>query len=244
MAISTMLMIAISAAVLSTVQGQQFDGYTFPHDLLGLSDGCFATVNKTISSCPAWLPRYAGLEYVNVRSSSKILHLDPNIVILTKMHPTGEQLLRFSRASSSRSCARALVEMTCKASELPFRKHAPLLPTLWCPTNLPTQTECFDSASASGKYCDAVVADWANQPNYTSAQTCSQCELGVQQLQLASPFGFSDTLAQAFANTTQSCSAADYKFATPTSYALNATQFPSQPPVCTGTAYTITQDDS
>lgn len=83
MGISTMLMIAVSAAVLSTVQGQQFDGYTFPHDLLGLSDGCFATVNKTISSCPAWLPRYAGLEYAPVRPSSNILLLDPNTVILT-----------------------------------------------------------------------------------------------------------------------------------------------------------------
>ncbi|KAG6092105.1 hypothetical protein E4U14_000865, partial [Claviceps sp. LM454 group G7] len=204
MAISTMLMIAISAAVLSTVQGQQFDGYTFPHDLLGLSDGCFATVNKTISSCPAWLPRGAAVE-----------------ILPSEQLPT----LCESSCRNDLQSLRASILQACTASS-------------------DIMTECFDSASASGKYCDAVVADWANQPNYTSAQTCSQCELGVQQLQLASPFGFSDTLAQAFANTTQSCSAADYKFATPTSYALNATQFPSQPPACTGTAYTITQDDS
>ncbi|KAK4220478.1 hypothetical protein QBC38DRAFT_350502, partial [Podospora fimiseda] len=56
------LFIAILAAI-STVHGQQFDGYTLPHDLLGLSDGCFAIMNRTVSSCPAWLPRYAGLEY-------------------------------------------------------------------------------------------------------------------------------------------------------------------------------------
>lgn len=37
MAMST-LFITILAAIL-TVQGQQFDGYTFPHDLLGLSQG-------------------------------------------------------------------------------------------------------------------------------------------------------------------------------------------------------------
>lgn len=87
------------------------------------------------------------------------------------------------------------------------------------------------------------MAGWINQPNYTNAQTCSQCELGVQQIQLGSPFGFSDTLALAFADTTRSCSVANYAFATPTSYALNATTFPS-PPACTESVYTIQQDDS
>lgn len=58
------LLAAIFATIL-TVQGQQFDGYIFPHDLLGLSQGCFEVVNRTVSSCPAWLPRYAGLEYVH-----------------------------------------------------------------------------------------------------------------------------------------------------------------------------------
>ena len=87
------------------------------------------------------------------------------------------------------------------------------------------------------------MADWANQPNYTTAQTCSQCQLGAQQMQLASPFGFSDTLAQAFADTTKSCGATSYGFATPTSYALNATVLPLRP-ACTGSAYTIKQNDS
>jgi hypothetical protein len=51
-------------AFISAALGQQFDGSTFPHELLGLSESCFAAVNRTVSSCPAWLPRYAGLEYV------------------------------------------------------------------------------------------------------------------------------------------------------------------------------------
>lgn len=52
------------------VYGQQFDGYISPYEALGLSDGCFAAVNTTISSCPAWLPRYAGIEYVYLNSNS------------------------------------------------------------------------------------------------------------------------------------------------------------------------------
>ncbi|GFP55620.1 LysM domain-containing protein ARB_00327 [Trichoderma asperellum] len=204
------LLAAIFATIL-TVQGQQFDGYIFPHDLLGLNQGCFEVVNRTVSSCPAWLPRYAGLEGASV-----------------EMLPS-EQLTVLCESSSSTDVmvpnkfaypATFLVDRFLYAASLSCLKD-----------------------KASRKYCDLVVADWINQPNYTSSQTCSQCELGVLQIQLASPFGFSDTLAEAFADTTKSCSAANYAFATPTSYALNATTFPN-PSACTGSAYTIKQDDS
>lgn len=42
--------------------------------------------------------------------------------------------------------------------------------------------------SASGQYCDAIVATWKNRDNYTDAQECSDCELGLGKAQLSSPF--------------------------------------------------------
>lgn len=96
---------------------------------------------------------------------------------------------------------------------------------------------------ASGKYCDIIVADWVNQDNYTATQICSQCQLGLQQLQLTSPFGYSDTLAQVFDNTTKSCSATAYSYSTPTTYALNATTVPS-PAACAGSVYTVQPEDT
>ena len=42
---------------------QQIPGALLPFDLLGLSDGCLAAVNKTITSCPRWLPQHAGSGY-------------------------------------------------------------------------------------------------------------------------------------------------------------------------------------
>ncbi|KAG5929743.1 hypothetical protein E4U42_004670 [Claviceps africana] len=226
----TSLLLFITAAVALTVQGQQFDGYTFPYDLLGLSDGCFATVNRTISSCPAWLPRYAGVEGASV----EILPVEQLTILCESSCRNDLQSLRTS------------ILRTCTAASDVMVPHKVAYPATFLVDRFlyATSLSCLKDA-ASGKYCDVVVADWANKPNFTTTQTCSQCELGIQQIQLASPFGFSDTLAQAFAETTESCSAANYKFATPTSYALNATAFPSLPAACTGEAvYKIQQDDS
>ncbi|KAG5951736.1 hypothetical protein E4U53_002385 [Claviceps sorghi] len=224
------LTLAFTAAVVSTVHGQQFDGYTLPHDLLGLSDGCFATVNRTISSCPAWLPRYAGIEGASV----EILPREQLAVLCESSCRNDLQSLRTS------------ILRTCTApSDVMVPNKVAYPATFLVDRFLYAASLSCLKETASGKYCDVVIADWANQPNFTTTQTCSQCELGIQQMQLASPFGFSDTLAQTFADTTKSCSAADYKFATPTSYALNATAFPSLPAACTGAAvYTVQQDDS
>ncbi|KAG6039143.1 hypothetical protein E4U41_003159 [Claviceps citrina] len=227
---TTLLILALLAALSSPIHGQQFNGYTFPHDLLGLSQGCFAVVNTTISSCPAWLPRYAGLEEAGV----EIL---PSEQLTTLCESSCQKDLQSLRTSISGACRASSDVM------VPSKVAYPA--TFLVDRFLYAASLSCLKDKASGKYCDAIVADWANQPNYTTAQTCSQCELGIQQMQLASPFGFSDTLAQAFANTTSSCSAANYKFATPTSYALNATTAPPQPsPSCAGSAYTVQQDDS
>ncbi|KAG6005151.1 hypothetical protein E4U21_000405 [Claviceps maximensis] len=247
MAKSSSSMLAISAAVISLVQGQQFDGYTFPHDLLGLSDGCFAAVNKTISSCPAWLPRYAGIEGAGV----EIL---PREQLNTLCKSSCQNDLQSLRTSILRACTAASDVMVPNKFAYPdrgSRRQTMLIVVLQIAASFLVDRFLYAASlsclreTASGKYCDAVVADWANQPNYTTAQTCSQCELAIQQMQLSSPFGYSDTLAKAFADTTNSCGAANYQFATPTSYALNATVFPSLPAACTGAdSYTIQQDDS
>ncbi|UKZ93577.1 uncharacterized protein TrAFT101_008487 [Trichoderma asperellum] len=225
--IISILFTTIFAAIL-TVQGQQFDGYIYPHDLLGLSHGCFEVVNRTVSSCPAWLPRYAGLEGASV----EIL---PSEQLTMLCESSCQNDLRSLRTSILKAC-------TASSDVMVPNKFAYPATFLVDRFLYAASLSCLKD-KASGKYCDLVVSDWINQPNYTSSQTCSQCELGVQQIQLASPFGFSDTLAEAFADITKSCSAANYGFATPTSYALNATTFPS-PPACTGSSYTIKQDDS
>lgn len=55
--------LTIASALLMATQAQQFDGYVFPYENLGLSDACVAALNNTVP-CPAWVARYTGLEYV------------------------------------------------------------------------------------------------------------------------------------------------------------------------------------
>lgn len=47
--------------------------------------------------------------------------------------------------------------------------------------------------------------------------------LAVGQIELSSPFGYSEEFASNFSSTTSSCGKTGYTFTTPTSYALNAT---------------------
>jgi hypothetical protein len=63
---------------------------------------------------------------------------------------------------------------------------------------------------STGEYCDTVVSSWikkSSSAKWTKAQNCSDCELGIQNMQLASPFGYDDEGAATFASLTSSCNA-------------------------------------
>jgi len=77
--------------------------------------------------------------------------------------------------------------------------------------------------SKTGQFCDPQILAWSNQTQLTSAQSCSDCWLGVQAMELGSPLGYNDDLASNFASLTSSCSASGYAFTSFTAYALNST---------------------
>ena len=84
----------------------------------------------------------------------------------------------------------------------------------------------------------------SSSANWTSTQNCSHCQLGVRQLQLSSPFGYNEEAASLFSSLTASCTAAEYAYATPAPYALNATEpeSPTREP-CVH-SYTVQEGDS
>jgi hypothetical protein len=103
--------------------------------------------------------------------------------------------------------------------------------------------------STTGEYCDPLVASWSNQ-SLTTSQLCSDCWLGGLALELASPFGYDDVVAQNYASLTSSCNATTYSYATPTQYALNVTATTEPAAVmttmassCTG-LYEVSDDDT
>jgi hypothetical protein len=86
--------------------------------------------------------------------------------------------------------------------------------------------------------------DKGSSANWTSAQNCSHCQIGIRQLQLSSPFGYSEEGASKFSSLTASCTAAGYTYATPAPYALNATETESPTREPCAHPYTVQEKDS
>ncbi|KAJ4286164.1 hypothetical protein N0V88_008108 [Collariella sp. IMI 366227] len=84
------------------------------------------------------------------------------------------------------------------------------------------------------EYCDVLFAQWLNQPSPSAAEgpgrACSDCLLGVLQLQLNSPFGYDPDFASDFASRTSSCSKTGYAFTSPPPYTVTATGTSSSSP--------------
>lgn len=106
------------------------------------------------------------------------------------------------------------------------------------------------TCSATGDFCDTLLASWVNETTLTSAQNCSNCFLGVQSVELSSPFGYDDTLAANFQALTSSCGASGYAFTSPTAYGLNGTATNTASPSSTATptpncttSYTVQDGD-
>jgi hypothetical protein len=103
----------------------------------------------------------------------------------------------------------------------------------------------------TGDYCDTIVSGWLNKTNnnisaFTTAQNCSSCEIEVMQYQLNSSLGYDSDVAKTFSSLTSSCGATTYTWATPTTYALNATAVATSAVKCSNStkAYVIQSNDT
>ena len=107
--------------------------------------------------------------------------------------------------------------------------------------------------STTGQYCDPQLIEWQTQGYLNIKQSCSDCWLGVHQLQLSNPLGYDPDLASNFASLTSACNATKYSYTTPTAYALNAsaTTIPATafatatpPPTCPGKSFAVQHTDT
>ncbi|TGO13948.1 hypothetical protein BTUL_0060g00030 [Botrytis tulipae] len=87
----------------------------------------------------------------------------------------------------------------------------------------------------------SVFDSWANSTLETSEQNCSDCALGIQQLELSSPYGYHSGAALEFASTTSSCGKTGYPYTSPTPIALNSSSISSATAAATpcATPYTV-----
>ena len=92
-----------------------------------------------------------------------------------------------------------------------------------------------------------MFLSWLDQRKLTAAQNCSDCMLGVMQIQLNSPFGYDDEFADDFKSATSSCSATGYVYTSPSAYVESSSKTAPSNSIPTPTCsdpYKVQPDDT
>ncbi|RMX79389.1 hypothetical protein D0869_08345 [Hortaea werneckii] len=222
---------AVAASTVHLVQAQQLkDGHPAFMSYPGISNACETALNTTVD-CPAFLQK------VSVKNA--ILDLDQVQALCTGSCVTDLQSARSDIASACTADTDVIVyddvayPATFIADQYLFT----------------TEVSCLQDTH-TGEYCDPKFLVWSNQSFMTRDQSCSDCWLNVQALQLGNPLGYDDSLASNFAELKASCNAKSYTYATPTAYGINATATTdtdgarfTKPSTCTGSYVLQPGDD-
>ncbi|KAF2228098.1 hypothetical protein BDZ85DRAFT_301033 [Elsinoe ampelina] len=207
---------------------QQLDGVTHAVDYPGMSADCMTALNTTVAGCPFFL------------SDAAIDNM--------RLAPQQSTELCTAQCQSSLVAVRDTISKSCSGPSDVIQYEGITWPaTMIANRFLYTYDLSCRKDVASGVFCDEIFVSWLNQSVLSGAQNCSDCMLGVAQLQLASPFGYDAMFASDFASTTSSCAATGYSYVSPTSYALNATavdpRLPTTAPTC-DSPYQVKEGDT
>ncbi|KAM7209814.1 hypothetical protein V8F06_014805 [Rhypophila decipiens] len=168
-----MLVNACILLILNTlVHGQTFPEWPMTNTWPNLSLGCLAALNTTVH-CSAILPASA----------------ENNVPRLNAQNLTS---LCTSTCLGSLNSAQSVIKAACTGPN-------DVLPLDWGTYPATYLVDLFKYTynlncrrdATTNEYCDVLFIQWLNQPlgKLTAAQNCSDCMLGVSQLQLNSPFG-------------------------------------------------------
>ncbi|OGM50928.1 hypothetical protein ABOM_000718 [Aspergillus bombycis] len=210
---------ALPALLIQSAHGQQPAGTQMFVNYPGLSDGCKEALATNVT-CPPFLPA--------VSQDNAIL--DDAAV--------GE--LCVDSCYSSLNRARATIQAACTASTdvivyedvaYPGNYLHPRLGSLlmeflatFIADNYLLTFEVSCKKDKEGNYCDPLFLSWQNHsviPSVTAA--CSDCSLGVLEVQLNHPLGYDEGMEERFNSLTSSCGVTGYSVTSPAPYALNAT---------------------
>ncbi|KAI7559619.1 hypothetical protein KC343_g10058, partial [Hortaea werneckii] len=231
MTCSRKLFIALAASTVHVVQAQQLkDGHPAFMSYPGISNACETALNTTVD-CPAFLQR--------VSVNNAILDLDQVQALCTGSCVTDLQSARSDIASACTADTDVIVYDNVAYPATFIADHYLFT----------TEVSCLRD-TYTGEYCDPKFLVWSNQSFMTTNQSCSDCWLNVQALQLGNPLGYDDSLASNFAELKASCNAKSYTYATPTVYGINATETTdtdgakfTKPATCTGSYVLQPGDD-
>ncbi|KAF2460035.1 hypothetical protein BDY21DRAFT_419731 [Lineolata rhizophorae] len=207
---------------------QQFPNSSFNADYPGLSSACATAVNPSLECDDVLGSMSIDLVYLD----------DDDLEALCTT--TCEQSLLDAQASIQSACAAdtdVIVDLGVAYPASYVLDHFIYAYRSTCRTD-----------SSTGEYCQTLFQEWMNETGLSRDEECSDCMLGVSQIQLGSPFGYSEEYAQNFSSTTESCGKTGYSYSTTSTYGLNNTATPTPTgsptsPDCPDT-YTIAGGDS
>ncbi|KAK4032564.1 hypothetical protein C8A01DRAFT_20367 [Parachaetomium inaequale] len=186
----------------ATVSAQTFADYPLSNVWPGISPACLTALNTTVDC--SWL----------LAESAENQQPRLNAGDLTALcTPSCLPSLNNAKATIQAACTLATDAITLDTGTYPATYLVDLVVD---PVHRTAQ-----------EYCDVLFAQWLNQPSLSAAQgrdrDCSDCMLGVVQLQLNSPFGYDADFASEFVSLTSSCSKTGYAFTSPPPYTVSAT---------------------
>ncbi|KAB5511429.1 hypothetical protein GE09DRAFT_982082 [Coniochaeta sp. 2T2.1] len=213
-----------SLSHVTTVNAQTFDDYPVSSEWPGISTTCATALNTTVQ-CSGLLP-------LSAENNQPRLNAENLTSLCTASCLTS---LNNAKQTIQASCTLATDVITLDTGTFPGMFAIPRSP----------------QSKNTQQYCDVLLGQWLNQPSLTVAQNCSDCILGVSQMQLNSPFGYDDGFASDFISLTSSCSKTTYPFTSPAPYTatvsttatLSPTASPALDPGCV-TLYTIQAGDT
>ncbi|KAL7622002.1 hypothetical protein AAE478_007503 [Parahypoxylon ruwenzoriense] len=173
--------------LLSPSWAQQLNGTYMNVDYPGLSDACKGALNTSVS-CPLFLSQ---------RSSNGGI-LDAGSV----------NALCTDSCSTSLKNTRDIIEAACNSDTDTIVFSTGRQPASYIIQNyiFAYDVSCFKDSS-TGEFCEPYILDWSDQTFLSRNQSCSECWLGGQALQLNSPLGYDEVLASNFDALTSSCDA-------------------------------------
>lgn len=250
------IMVAIKVGILYILatghlqaHAQQLDGIIRGIGYPGLSDRCIQALNTTVTGCPAFLSNVA---LNNPRLNSGQLSALCNKPCRDSLTRVRDVIATACNAANDTIQLDAVVYPGKTIDLFPSQPLIDLSNSCQATLIIDRFRYTFDLScrkdTSSARYCDELFFLWLASGNAsTSVAKCSDCSLGVVQVQLNSPFGFNEEFAQEFKSTKASCSSSEYSFTTPTPYAIS-TKIPNpaddtSQPTCL-TPYVVKSGDS
>ncbi|KAK3997776.1 hypothetical protein QBC44DRAFT_391930 [Cladorrhinum sp. PSN332] len=238
-----------SALLLSTwawhlVKTQQFDSYQVPYEQLGLSKACTDVLDTTIS-CDRSLAFATNFDLPSVDV------LDP-VTLGRICVPNCRDDLQGLRTKIISTCNK-------QTDLIVFGKTAYPATFILDHYIYTYDVSCYEDKK-TGQLCDLYLGNLRNQSK--EPDECSDCVLGVYSVQLSSPLGYFDEIAEQFSSIKSECgtAAASYTYTktaystspattttatkTTTSTTSKAPAGPTTPPLTCDRKYTIVQNDT